>query len=190
MESHGFFTIATDDEQYYKMAHNLLRSYRHFTKNPLPFAILCDRENEYTSGFDDVRIIPNAHRSYLDKLEVFDRLPYDINIFIDSDCIAYGDLNRLFGLFEEADDFFAASEGLCLLMTKPAGLNTKILASFGQKWIMLWACTAEYITYAKPKRQSWFWTMQKGSPKNIRNTNSRANLPRREMNLSWRFPWQ
>ena len=110
----GFFTIATGDEQYYKMAHNLLRSYRHFIKNPLPFAILCDRENEYTSGFDDVRIIPNAHRSYLDKLEVFDRLPYDINVFIDSDCIAYGDLNRLFGLFEEADDFCCFGRALPL----------------------------------------------------------------------------
>lgn len=46
----GFFTIATGDEQYYKMAHNLLRSYRHFTKNPLPFAILCDRETSTPVG--------------------------------------------------------------------------------------------------------------------------------------------
>ena len=40
----GFFTVATGDEHYYKIAANLLRSYRRFTPEPLPFAILADRE--------------------------------------------------------------------------------------------------------------------------------------------------
>ncbi|MFQ6963088.1 MAG: hypothetical protein ACLRR6_02875 [Oscillospiraceae bacterium] len=32
-------------------------------------------------------------------------MPYDVNIFIDADCLAYGDLNWLFDLFQNADDF-------------------------------------------------------------------------------------
>ena len=103
--TYGFFTVATGDEQYYKMAANLLRTYRHFSAEPVPFAILAERENEYTALFDCVRIMPHARRSYLDKLELYDLLPYDVNIFIDADCLAYGDLNRLFTLFESADDF-------------------------------------------------------------------------------------
>lgn len=103
--SHGFLTIAAGDEKYYKMAANLLQSYRYFSKPPLPFAILADRENEYTAKFDDVMLLENAHCNYLDKLSMLESLPYDVNIFIDADCIAYGDLNRLFDMFKDADDF-------------------------------------------------------------------------------------
>lgn len=101
----GFITIATGKEQYFELALNLLHSYRHFSAEPLPFAIIADRENEYTAEFDDVRIFENPTCSYLDKLEMFNYLPYDINIFVDADCLAYGDMNRLFQLFEDADDF-------------------------------------------------------------------------------------
>lgn len=103
--THGFITIATGDEQYYRMAVNLLCSYRYFTGSALPFAVLADRENEYTAEFDDVRLFPEARRNYLDKLGMFDLLPYDVNIFIDADCLAYGDLNVLFDVFDSADDF-------------------------------------------------------------------------------------
>ncbi len=101
----GFITIATGKEQYYEIARNLLRSYRFTTKTPLPFALLCDTENEYTKEFDDVRIFENPTRSYLDKLNMFELLPYDINIFIDADCLVYRDINRLFEEFSNADDF-------------------------------------------------------------------------------------
>lgn len=101
----GFVTIATGKEQYYEIARNLLLSYRFATENPLPFALLCDNENEYTKDFDDVRIFSNPTRSYLDKLNIFELLPYDINIFIDADCLCFGDINRLFDIFEKADDF-------------------------------------------------------------------------------------
>ena len=104
-QTKGFVTIATGKEQYYEIAKNLLHSYRFTTKEPLPFAILCDAENEYTKEFDDVRVYPNPTRSYLDKLEMFDYLPYDINIFIDADCLIFNDINRLFDVFENADDF-------------------------------------------------------------------------------------
>lgn len=101
----GFLTIATGDEHYYKMAVNLLRTYRHFSAAPLPFAILADRENAETAEFDEVRLLSQAKRNYLDKLEMFEYLPYDITIFIDADCLAYGDLNDLFDVFRDADDF-------------------------------------------------------------------------------------
>ena len=101
----GFITIATGKEQYYEIARNLLRSYRFTTENPLPFAILCDTENEYTKEFDNVCIFDEARCNYLDKLEMYEYLPYDINIFIDADCLVYRDINRLFDIFENADDF-------------------------------------------------------------------------------------
>lgn len=105
-QTKGFLTIATGREEYYRIASNLLRSYRMFCKTPLPFAILADKENTYTEGFDDVIIFPErANNSYLDKLSLGEYLPYDINIFIDADCLAYGDLNQLFDYFENADDF-------------------------------------------------------------------------------------
>lgn len=105
-QSRGFITIATGKEEYYRIAAYLVRSYRRFSSNPLPFAILCDRENEYTSLFDDVILYPNgATNSYLDKLDLGMYLPYDETIFIDADCLAYGDLNALFDCFRNADDF-------------------------------------------------------------------------------------
>ena len=102
----GFITIATGKEEYYQLARNLLHSYRYFCKEPLPFAILSDRGNEYTAEFDDVLIFPNgASNSYLDKLCLAEYAPYDTTIFIDADCLAYGDLNILFEHFKDADDF-------------------------------------------------------------------------------------
>lgn len=101
----GFFTVATGDEHYYHIARNLLRSYRHFTKHPLPFALLADRENAYTQEFDDVILMKDTTNSYLDKLSLYDYLPYDISVFIDADCLAYGDLNEIITRFENADDF-------------------------------------------------------------------------------------
>lgn len=104
-KTRGFFTVATGDEHYYKIAANLLRSYRHATKDALPFAILADRENEYTKEFDCCVLLESPTSSYLDKLSLYDYLPFDTGIFIDADCLAYGDLNEIFGHFQAADDF-------------------------------------------------------------------------------------
>lgn len=101
----GFFTVATGDEHYYRIAWQLLRSYRRFTADPKPFCIVCDRENTYTADFDRVILLPDPTGSYLDKLRLYDCLPFDTGIFIDADCLAYGDLNVLFSCFEQADDF-------------------------------------------------------------------------------------
>ncbi len=50
----GFVTIAAGTGRYYKLAVNLLDSYRFHAIHPKPFAIICDRENEYTAQFDCV----------------------------------------------------------------------------------------------------------------------------------------
>jgi len=101
----GFFTVATGDEHYYKIAAQLLRSYRYHTARPLPFAIVADRENEYTALFDRVILLDTPANSYLDKLSLYDNLPFDIGVFVDADCLAYGDLNSIFDDFAGADDF-------------------------------------------------------------------------------------
>lgn len=50
----GFVTVATGSEKYYKLAANLLCSYRKQGQGEYPFALICDRENEYTKAFDDI----------------------------------------------------------------------------------------------------------------------------------------
>lgn len=101
----GFITIATGKELYYALAKNLLTSYRLFCDDPLPFAILCDRENEYTAAFDQVVILENPINGFWDKFHLLKLAPYDETIFIDADCLAYGDLNHYFDYFAHADDF-------------------------------------------------------------------------------------
>lgn len=93
MKEKGFVTIAVGKEKYYKMAFNLLRSYRLNSKSDVPFALICDRENEYTRLFDDVIILEKPNYSYMDKIEMLNNPPYCRNIFIDADCLVYNDLN-------------------------------------------------------------------------------------------------
>lgn len=96
----GFITIATGDERYFEMAVNLLKSYRLFSKNPLPFTILADKYNKYTDEFDNVIILENAKCSYIDKLSILINCPYDETIFIDADCLAYHDLNDYWKIYD------------------------------------------------------------------------------------------
>ena len=105
--SRGFVTIATGKDNYYRIAANLLRSYRYYSKDPVPFAIICDRKNRYTELFDKVMIMEDPCFSYVDKIRLPEFMPYDETIFIDSDCLAYKDLNDFWDIFENADDFSA-----------------------------------------------------------------------------------
>ena len=103
----GFLTIATGDEHYYRLAANLLLSYRLHCGTPFPFAILADRENHFTDLFDKTVLLSSAHGSYRDKLEMLAHPPFDENIFIDADCLAYGDLNFLWSQFPHEGGFSA-----------------------------------------------------------------------------------
>lgn len=101
----GFVTIATGNERYYRMARNLLRSYRQNCREQMRFALIADRHNEYTEEFDDVVILESATNSWLDKLALLKYCPYNENIFIDADCLIYKDINFFWNLFSEAGDF-------------------------------------------------------------------------------------
>ena len=100
----GFITVATGKDLYYIIAHNLLLSYRYHSKEPMPFAILCDRHNEWTADFDQVVIIEKPAFSYIDKLRILDLSPFDETIFIDADSLAYKDLNGLWAYFKDSPD--------------------------------------------------------------------------------------
>lgn len=110
----GFVTIATGKDRYYQMARNLLRSYRQNCSEPMSFAIIADRENEYTKEFDDVVILDNPTHSWMDKMRLLDVCPYDENIFIDADCLVYQDINFFWDIYADADDFSCFGEALPL----------------------------------------------------------------------------
>ena len=112
--SKGFVTIATGNDRYYRMARNLLRSYRQNCSTPVPFAIIADRENEYTKEFDNVVILDNPTHSWMDKMRLLDVCPYDESLFIDADCLVYQDINFLWDLYSDADDFSCFGEALPL----------------------------------------------------------------------------
>ena len=57
--SRGFITVATGWDRYYILAHNLLVSYKYHCPDPMPFAIICDRHNEWTEDFDQVVLMDN-----------------------------------------------------------------------------------------------------------------------------------
>ena len=117
--SRGFVTIATGDEKYRQMAVNLLHSYKKYTANPYPFAVITDKTDEYTAEFDDVVVIDDARYTYLDKLTLWRDTPYDETIFIDSDTLAYADLNHWWDELEDADDFSVF--GKCLDISSDKG---------------------------------------------------------------------
>lgn len=103
MINRGFFTIATGDEKYYRFANNLLKSYRlHNTK--YPFAILCDRENQYTKDFDQIVILDNVKNNYLDKFRMLIDSPYQEGIFIEPDCLIYRDISCFFDMLAKESD--------------------------------------------------------------------------------------
>lgn len=114
----GFVTIATGRDEYYRLAHNLLLSYKYFAKSPIPFALLCDRENEYTKDFDQIVLMDDAYRTSLDKLKLLDLAPFEESIFIEADCLAYKDLNGLWDIFAGCPDFCTLGTRLSLQSEK------------------------------------------------------------------------
>ena len=132
----GFITIATGDKHYYKLAANLLETYRFFAKNPLPFAIIAEKHNEYTEMFDDVIITNESKHSFMDKFLLFKLCPYDETIFIDADCLAYGDLNGWWKHFDGATDFSATGVNVGLEDNNGAWYNIDGIGkwAFGLKY--------------------------------------------------------
>lgn len=128
----GFVTLATGNDHFYHIAANLLKSYRHFTSKPLPFAIVCDRKNSFTEAFDDVIVLENATCSYMDKLSLLKLIPYEETVFVDADCLAYGDLNVLFDMFIESDDLSCFGKVLPL-DSKDGFFNIENIGAYAEK---------------------------------------------------------
>lgn len=104
--SRGFVTIATGDVFYYKLAANLCTSYKKRGQGQYPFALVCDRENEYTALFDDVILVEDFRRSTLDKL-LARYAPYDETIFMDADMLVLRSIDDLWDVFSGGDDVSA-----------------------------------------------------------------------------------
>ena len=99
----GFITVATGNEKYYELAANLYLSYKTRGNGAYPFAIICDRENEYTKCFDDVILAQDIHRSTVDKL-LMRYSPYEESIFLDADILVLQNIDDLWDVFADQDD--------------------------------------------------------------------------------------
>ena len=100
----GFITLATGQQKYYDMALNMLKSFR--IHNPgVPFAIVCDRQNDVTAQFDDVIVLADANGDYRDKFSLLVSTPYDETIFIEPDCLIYRNLDFFWNLLCGDSDF-------------------------------------------------------------------------------------
>ena len=129
----GFDTIATGRKHYYELAANLLQSYRFFSPNPYPFAIIAEEENEFTAPFDDVILINDSTHSFMDKLLLLKYCPYDETVFIDADCLAYGDLNEYWDVFANSTDFSAIGINVPLDQQVGAWYNVEDIGEYGKR---------------------------------------------------------
>ncbi len=99
-KSKGFVTIATGNDSFIKLAIHLKQSYDFQGQSiKYPWAIITDKENKLLNIFDRIIILKDATQSYLDKIKMLSIPPWDENIFIDADCLIYGDISFLFSVF-------------------------------------------------------------------------------------------
>lgn len=104
MTERGFVTLATGNIRYFKMARNMLRSFR--LHNPgVKFAIVCDKENKYTDEFDDAVVLEKTTGAYSDKFSLLVHSPYEESIFIEPDCLIYRSLDYFWELLSGDSDF-------------------------------------------------------------------------------------
>lgn len=103
MKNKGFVTVATGHDRYYEMAANLLRSYRGRGRGTYPFALICDRENEFSALFDDVVVVEDFSCSTVDKL-LIRHSPYEETIFLDADTLILENIDDLWDIFKDQDD--------------------------------------------------------------------------------------
>ncbi len=97
----GFVTVATGGKYYYKLALNLLISYKK-TNHDIPFCIITDKQNPYIAQFEKAIIMDSPTNSYLDKLKVYEYLPYQKNIIIDADSLVFDNISFYFDKFQNA----------------------------------------------------------------------------------------
>lgn len=111
--SSGIVTIATGADRYYVMAKNLLHSIR-IVSPKTKVAILTDVENPYIQEYDEYVVLDKANNSYLDKIDLLIKCPFDENIFIDADSLMYKSIDYLWTIFQNGSDFSFLGERLPL----------------------------------------------------------------------------
>lgn len=109
MNKRGCVTLATGGEHYYKIALNLRNSIKLANPN-MNVGIVTDKGNPYINFFDDVVFINNPRNSYVDKIDMLINCPYDVNLFIEADCLVYNNLDYLFDVFKDSGNFSAFGE--------------------------------------------------------------------------------
>lgn len=108
----GFVTVATGSERYYKMALNLMISAK-VTNPQVKFAVITDKNNPYIDKFDDVVILENPKKSYVDKIDLLIYAPYDYNLFIDADCLIFDSLEHIWEACGQSEfGFYGVSKPL------------------------------------------------------------------------------
>lgn len=100
----GFITVATGD-YYCGLAKSLAMSYRLFSKTEYPLYVLTDRQGEklLKKYFDGVIVMEEPTYTFLDKLSVYEKSPFDETLFIDADMHILRDISFLFDAFKEND---------------------------------------------------------------------------------------
>ena len=111
ISKYGVITYAYGASYYIEMAKTLARSLRLHSPN-IPRAIVTDKKNdqELCELFDYVISCKKEYGSnVVQKLHLYDYSPFERTLYIDSDCIAFRDINFIFDTFKGID-FGAAGD--------------------------------------------------------------------------------
>lgn len=119
----GFLTIAYGD-YYHELAENLVLSYRYSVpeEKQVPFAVVAEKESDRLGMFDEIIIAKPAEKGFMNKLMIEELSPYDETIFIDADCLVYGDISVFFNEYEKNGSVFS-SFGRNIELNKVSEIN-------------------------------------------------------------------
>lgn len=128
-------TIATGKPIYIEMAVNLARSFKWWHKNSsIEFYLATDRQDLVPNDLQDINIIElnsdQANQGFCSKLYLDKLVPANKNLFIDADCLCYGNLDFVFKKFEghavsvigkpsKQGEFFGNIEDMCTKFEVP-----------------------------------------------------------------------
>lgn len=98
-------TIGTGKPLYIQMAVNLARSFKWWHKNSsIQFYLATDRKDLIPEDLQDINIIElnseQANQGFCSKLYLDQLAPANKNLFIDADCLCYGNLDFVFERFK------------------------------------------------------------------------------------------
>lgn len=103
-------TIAVGKTYYLNLAKNLLRSFLLWNKgNGIHFLLVTDNSNYFNSFQNEQNVtvkqisLSETEKSFTSKFLLFDHVVADANLFIDCDCIIYGNLLPIFEQFKHQD---------------------------------------------------------------------------------------